>query len=78
MKREEVHVDGRPLLSHAADAVRAGDVVFVAGILPVDGEGRLVGGDDVVAQSRFVFGELRRILAAAPSVMGAPVAESAR
>jgi 2-iminobutanoate/2-iminopropanoate deaminase len=65
VKPEEIHVEGRPVLSHAADAVRAGDVVFVAGILPVDGEGRLVGGDDVVAQASFVFGELRRILAAA-------------
>jgi enamine deaminase RidA (YjgF/YER057c/UK114 family) len=63
--REEIRVPGRPELSHAADAVRAGDLVFVAGILPVDDAGSLVGGEDTVAQARFVLGELGRILAAA-------------
>jgi 2-iminobutanoate/2-iminopropanoate deaminase len=63
--RDEVRVPGRPELSHAADAVRAGGYVFVAGILPVDGSGELVGDDDTAAQARFVFGELERILAAA-------------
>lgn len=63
--REEIRVSGRPELSHSADAVRAGAVLFVAGILPVDVEGRLVGGGDVVEQARFVFAELGRILAAA-------------
>ena len=63
--REEIRVSGRLELSHSADAVRAGDALFVAGILPVDFEGRLVGGDDVVEQARFVFGELGRILVAA-------------
>jgi enamine deaminase RidA (YjgF/YER057c/UK114 family) len=63
--REEIRVPGRPELSHSADAVRAGDALFVAGILPVDAEGRLVGAGDVVEQARFVFGELGRILAAA-------------
>ena len=50
--REDVRVSGRPELSHSADAVRAGGYVFVAGILPVDASGALVGGDDVVAQAR--------------------------
>lgn len=63
--REDVRVRGRPELSHSADAVRAGGYVFVAGILPVDASGRLVGDDDAVRQARFVFGELDRILAAA-------------
>ena len=63
--RDEIRVPGRPELSHSADAVRAGDVLFVAGILPVDVEGGLVGGDDVVEQARFTFGELGRILASA-------------
>jgi enamine deaminase RidA (YjgF/YER057c/UK114 family) len=62
--RTEIRVPGRPELSHSADAVRAGDVVFVAGILPVDAAGDVVG-DDTVAQARFVFGELERILEAA-------------
>lgn len=65
MLREEIRVPGRPELSHSADAVRAGELVFVAGILPVDGKGDLVDDDDVIAQARFVFGELGRILEAA-------------
>jgi 2-iminobutanoate/2-iminopropanoate deaminase len=63
--REGVRVPGRPELSHSADAVRARGYVFVAGILPVDASGSLVGEDDVVGQARFVFGELGRILGAA-------------
>ena len=65
--REQIHVPGRPELSHSADAVRTEDLVFVAGILPVDSERTLVGGDDVVLQARYVFGELERILAAGGS-----------
>ncbi|MFO7571925.1 MAG: RidA family protein [Gaiellaceae bacterium] len=62
--RTELRVPGRPELSHSADAVRAGDHVFVAGILPVDATGELVS-DDTVEQARFVLGELGRILDAA-------------
>ena len=63
--RDEVRVPGRPELSHSADAVRAGGYVFVAGILPVDESGEVVGDDDTAAQARFVLGELERILDAA-------------
>jgi enamine deaminase RidA (YjgF/YER057c/UK114 family) len=52
------------VLSHAADAVRAGGLLFVAGILPVDAAGRLVGEGDVRAQAEHVFSELQEILAA--------------
>ena len=62
--REEIDVPTRPVLSHSADAVRAGDHLFVAGILPADADGNLVGGDDVVAQARKVFTDLGEILAA--------------
>jgi enamine deaminase RidA (YjgF/YER057c/UK114 family) len=63
--RDEIRVAGRPELSHSADAVRSGGLVFSAGILPVDADGELVGGEDAVAQAQFVFDELGRILAAA-------------
>jgi 2-iminobutanoate/2-iminopropanoate deaminase len=63
--RQEIRVPGRPELAHAADAVRAGGFVFVAGILPVDPEGALVGGDDTVEQARFILDELGRILRSA-------------
>ena len=65
-EREEIRVPelAEPI-SHYTDAVRAGELLFVSGFVPVDGEGRLVGGDDVVAQARQVFANLGVVLAAA-------------
>jgi 2-iminobutanoate/2-iminopropanoate deaminase len=66
MKRQEYRVEGMSVpISHYTDAVRAGDLLFVSGVVPVDADGRLVGGDDVVAQARVVFENMRRVLAAA-------------
>ena len=64
--REEFRVEAlaQPF-SHYTDAVRVGDLLFVSGCIAVDGEGRLVGGDDVVAQTRQVFANLEHILTAA-------------
>jgi 2-iminobutanoate/2-iminopropanoate deaminase len=57
--REEIRVPGlAEPISHYTDAVRAGDLLFVSGFVPVDGEGHLVGGDDVVAQTRQVLANL--------------------
>jgi reactive intermediate/imine deaminase len=71
MKREEFRVAGlSEPLSHYTDAVRAGDLLFVSGIVPVDAGGALVGGDDVVAQARAVFDVLGRVLAAAGAAAG--------
>jgi 2-iminobutanoate/2-iminopropanoate deaminase len=65
-RREEIRVPGlAEPISHYTDAVRAGDLLFVSGFVPVDGDGRLVGGDDVVAQTRQVFANLAAVLAAA-------------
>jgi 2-iminobutanoate/2-iminopropanoate deaminase len=67
-KREEIRVAGQPEpISHYTDAVRAGDLLFVSGCVPVDGEGRLVGAGDVVAQARQVFANIGSILAGAGS-----------
>jgi 2-iminobutanoate/2-iminopropanoate deaminase len=64
--RQEYRVEGMPEpISHYTDAVRAGDLLFVSGIIPVDGSGELVGGDDVVEQTRAVFENMRAVLAAA-------------
>lgn len=52
-------------ISHFTDAVQAGDLLFVSGIVPVDERRELVGGDDAVAQARAVFENMRVILAAA-------------
>jgi 2-iminobutanoate/2-iminopropanoate deaminase len=64
--REEIRVTelAEPI-SHYTDAVRAGELLFVSGFVPVDGEGRLVGGDDVVEQARQVFANLGAVLSAA-------------
>ena len=63
--REEIRVDGlAEPISHFTDAVRAGGFLHVSGIVPVDGEGRLVGGDDAVAQTRRVFENMSAVLAA--------------
>lgn len=66
MNREEIRVAGlvEPM-SHFTDAVRAGGFLFVSGTIGVDAEGRLVGGDDVVAQTRQVFENMRAVLSAA-------------
>jgi 2-iminobutanoate/2-iminopropanoate deaminase len=64
--REEIRAPGQPEpMSHYADAVRAGELVFVSGCVPVDADGRLVGGDDVVAQARQALSNVRDVLAAA-------------
>jgi reactive intermediate/imine deaminase len=64
--REEIRVAGQPEpISHYTHAVRAGELLFVSGCVPVDQEGRLVGGDDVVAQARQVFRNIEAVLAAA-------------
>jgi 2-iminobutanoate/2-iminopropanoate deaminase len=66
MKREEFRVEGMAVpVSHYADAVRAGDLLFVSGVVPVDADGHLVGGGDVVAQAERVFDNIGAVLAAA-------------
>jgi len=63
-RREEIRVPGQPEpISHYTDAVRAGDLLFVSGCVPVDADGRLVGGD-VVAQARQVFANVGAVLKA--------------
>lgn len=65
-RREEIRVPSlSEPISHYADAVRAGELLFVSGVVPVDAGGALVGGDDVVAQTRQVLANLGAVLAAA-------------
>jgi 2-iminobutanoate/2-iminopropanoate deaminase len=65
MSRRELRVDGlAEPLSHYTDAVRAGDLLFLSGIVAVDATGALVG-EDVVAQAEQVFALIGRILDAA-------------
>ena len=65
MSREEIRVDGlAEPISHFTDGVLAGGFLYVSGIVAVDGDGRLVGGDDVVAQTRQIFENMRAVLEA--------------
>jgi 2-iminobutanoate/2-iminopropanoate deaminase len=69
--RKEYRVEGLPEpISHYTDAVQAGGLLFVSGCIPVDAGGRLVGGDDVVAQARQVFANVGAVLAAAGAGFG--------
>ena len=63
MNRREIRIDGlADPISHYTDAVVAGDLLFVSGLVGVDGHGALVGGDDVAAQARQVFANMRTVL----------------
>ena len=65
MSRRELMVDGlAEPISHYADAVVAGDTLYISGIVPVDAAGEVVG-DDVVAQAEQVFRIMDRVLGAA-------------
>jgi 2-iminobutanoate/2-iminopropanoate deaminase len=48
-----------------SQAVRAGNLVFVSGQVPVDAEGKLVGPDDIRMQTRQVFENIKTVLKAA-------------
>jgi 2-iminobutanoate/2-iminopropanoate deaminase len=70
-KREEIRVPGlAEPISHYTDAVRVDGLLFVSGCVPVDEDGRLVGGDDVAEQARQVFRNIGAILAAAGAGFG--------
>lgn len=51
-----------PVAGDYAQAVRLGDVLFVSGQVAVDEDGQLVGPDDIEAQTRQVFANLRTVL----------------
>jgi 2-iminobutanoate/2-iminopropanoate deaminase len=64
--REEVRAEGMAEpISHYTDAVKSGGLLFVSGIVPVDGEGKLVGEGDVVEQTRQVLRNMELVLRAA-------------
>lgn len=61
--RREYRVDGlQKPISHYTDAVRFNDLVFVSGLAAFDENDRLVGGEDVAAQTRQIFKNMRKIL----------------
>ena len=63
--REEYRVEGlAEPISHYTDAVKAGGLLFLSGLVPVDEQGKLVG-DDVAEQARQVFRNMELVLKAA-------------
>jgi 2-iminobutanoate/2-iminopropanoate deaminase len=64
--REEYRVEGlAEPISHYTDAVRTGNLLFISGIVPVDGQGKLVGEGDVAEQTRQIFRNIELVLKAA-------------
>ena len=63
--REETRVPGlAEPISHYTDAVRAGGLLFLSGLVPVDERGQVVGAD-VAEQARQVFRNMELVLKAA-------------
>ena len=56
-------------ISHYSDAVVAGETVYVAGQGSFDANGNLVGGGDVIAQTRQVLENMQLALAAAGATL---------
>jgi reactive intermediate/imine deaminase len=68
--RQEISVPGlAPAISHYTDAVRFGNLLFVSGIIAVDKDLNVVGKDDVVAQTRCIFENMKKVLAAAGATL---------
>jgi 2-iminobutanoate/2-iminopropanoate deaminase len=63
--RQEYRVEGlAEPISHYTDAVRAGGLLFVSGIVPVDARGQVVG-ESAAEQARQVFRNMELVLEAA-------------
>lgn len=63
--REEFRVPGLSVpISHYTDAVRFGNIVFISGVAPLDESGKVVGVNDVVAQTQQIFRNLKSVLEA--------------
>jgi reactive intermediate/imine deaminase len=63
--REELRVEGlAEPLSHYTDAVKAGGLLFLSGLVPVDENGNVVG-EDAAEQARQVFRNMELVLKAA-------------
>jgi reactive intermediate/imine deaminase len=56
-------------ISHYSNGVKVGDTVYVSGQVALDADGRLVGPGDVVAQTRQVLENIRKVLAAGEATL---------
>lgn len=62
MRTEIMLPDSGEPISHYTDAVRFGDLLFISGIAPLDGNNEVVAPGDVVGQAEFVLETMGRIL----------------
>lgn len=65
--------DAPPPLAPYSSATRAGNTIYVSGILAVDADGETVGVGDIAAQTHCVIGQIEQILKAG----GADIADVA-
>jgi aminoacrylate peracid reductase len=59
-----IPVGSAPPLAPYSPGVRAGGMIFVSGVLPMDAAGRIVGVGDIKAQARAVIESIKAILEA--------------
>ncbi|MHB8732581.1 MAG: RidA family protein [bacterium] len=50
-------------VSHYCDAVRAGDILYVSGMVAMDRDGRVVGAGDAARQTEQIFEHISKVLA---------------
>jgi 2-iminobutanoate/2-iminopropanoate deaminase len=55
------NIEGK-LTSHFSDAIRVGNLIFLAGQVAADDELNIVGKGDVVTQASFIFERMQQIL----------------
>jgi enamine deaminase RidA (YjgF/YER057c/UK114 family) len=62
---ERIRLEGvlPPPVSHHCDAVRAGDILYVSGIVAMDRDGRVVGAGDAARQTEQIFEHISKVLA---------------
>lgn len=62
-EREELVVPGLSTpVSHYTDAVRFGNLLFISGLVGVDEDLNVIGGDDAAAQTHQIFLNMEKIL----------------
>jgi 2-iminobutanoate/2-iminopropanoate deaminase len=52
-----------PAVSHYCDAVRAGDFLYISGMVAMDRDGRVVGAGDAAKQTEQIFEHISKVLA---------------
>lgn len=65
MTLELLAPEGLSSSSHNSNGIRAGNLLFVGGQVPIDADGALVGQGDIRAQARQVYENVARVLDAA-------------